>query len=136
MTKSDSMVARLKAQSNARKTELEATAKTIKSSSPSAPVSEHIQPSKASEKKTAPKKALKAKPSKPSETVSRDDDDGIVYEAKRGRKAKYQFDDPRRATTIVFRESQYQRLKKYAFDNNMSISDVLIEAFAQMTGEA
>lgn len=135
MTKSDSMVARLKAQSDARKTELEATAKTIKGSSPSAPVSEHIQPSKASEKKTAPKKAPKAKPSKPSETVSRDDDDGIVYEAKRGRKAKYQSDDPRKPMSIVFPQSAYEKIRRYAFERNMTISDVLLEYVNNLDSE-
>lgn len=64
-----------------------------------------------------------------------DEENEVDYETGRGRKKKHQHGAPRHPATIVFHQCQYQRLKKYAFDNNMSISDVLIEIFARMTGE-
>lgn len=128
MAKLDNMAAKLAEQSAKRKAELAATVGEIKGEG-TAPVVE--EPKKAPRKKATtskPKAAPKAAP------VAVEEEE-IKYDAKRGRKSKYQPKDPRHPMTVVFSESQYQRVRKYAFEHNMSISDVLIEAFAQMTGE-
>lgn len=123
----DNMAAKLAEQSAKRKAELAATVNDIKGEDVPAVVAE--KPKKAPRKRTVskPKEAPKAAP------VAEEEE--TTYEAKRGRKSKYQPKDPRHPMTVVFSESQYQRVRKYAFDHSMSISDVLIEAFAQMTGE-
>ena len=128
MAKLNTMTAKLAEQSAKRKAELAATVGEIKGEGTTAVVEE---PKKAPRKKATtskPKAAPKAAP------VAVEEEE-TTYEAKRGRKSKYQPKDPRHPMTVVFSESQYQRVRKYAFDHNMSISDVLIEAFAQMTGE-
>ena len=128
MAKLNTMTAKLAEQSAKRKAELAATVGEIKGEG-TAPVVEE-------EPKKAPRK--KATTSKPKETPKAApvvEEEETTYEAKRGRKSKYQPKDPRHPMTVVFSESQYQRVRKYAFDHNMGISDVLIEAFAQMTGE-
>lgn len=125
----NTMTAKLAEQSAKRKAELAATVNDIKGEEVPAVAAE--EPKKAPRKKVTtskPKAAPKAAPVAAAE-------DEVEYEAKRGRKAKYQSNDPRHPMTVVFTESQYQRIRKYAFENNMGISDVLIEAFAQMTGE-
>ena len=129
MAKLNTMTAKLAEQSAKRKAELAATVGEIKGEGTTAVV-EDAEPKKAPKKKAAPKpKAVsKAAP------VAVEEEE-TTYEAKRGRKSKYQPKDPRHPMTVVFSESQYQRVRKYAFDHSMSISDVLIEAFAQMTGE-
>ena len=128
MAKLNTMTAKLAEQSAKRKAELAATVGEIKGEGTTAVVAE--EPKKAPRKRTTskPKEAPKAAP------VAVEEEE-TAYEAKRGRKSKYQPKDPRHPMTVVFSESQYQRVRKYAFDHSMSISDVLIEAFAQMTGE-
>lgn len=132
MAKLNTMTAKLAEQSAKRKAELAATVNDIKGEGTTAVVEEPKKAPKAAPKKKAaapkPKEAPKAAP------VAVEEEE-VKYEAKRGRKSKYQPKDPRHPMTVVFSESQYQRVRKYAFENNMSISDVLIEAFAQMTGE-
>lgn len=134
MAKLNTMTAKLAEQSAKRKAELAATVGEIKGEG-TAPVVEDAEPKKAP--KAAPRK--KATTSKPKEAPKAApvavEEDEVDYEEKRGRKKKYQSKDPRHPTTVVFSESQYQRVRKYAFEHNMGISDVLIEAFAQMTGE-
>ncbi len=129
MAKLNTMTAKLAEQSARRKAELAATVNDIKGEEAPAVAAE--------EPKKAPRK--RATTSKPKETPKAApvavEEEETTYEAKRGRKAKYQPKDPRHPMTVVFSESQYQRVRKYAFDHNMGISDVLYEAFAQMTGE-
>lgn len=132
MAKLDNMAAKLAEQSAKRKAELAATVNEIKGEEAAPVVGEPKKAPKAAPKKKATTSKPKATP-KAAPVVEEEEE--TVYEAKRGRKAKYQPKDPRHPTTIVFSESQYRKLKKYAFDHDMSISDVLIEAFAQMTGE-
>lgn len=133
MAKLDTMTAKLAEQSAKRKAELAATVGEIKGEG-TAPVVEDAEPKKAP--KAAPKKkATTSKPKAAPKAAPVVEEEEIKYDAKRGRKSKYQPKDPRHPMTVVFSESQYQRVRKYAFDHNMSISDVLIEAFAQMTGE-
>ena len=124
----NNMAAKLAEQSAKRKAELAATVGEIKG--------EGVVPAAAAEEpKKAPKKRTASKPKAAPKAAPVVEEEETTYEAKRGRKAKYQPKDPRHPTTVVFTESQYQRVRKYAFDHNMGISDVLIEAFAQMTGE-
>ena len=128
MAKLNTMTAKLAEQSAKRKAELAATVGEIKG--------EGTAPVAAEEPKKAPrKKATTSKPKAAPKAALVVEEEEIKFEAKRGRKSKYQPKDPRHPTTVVFTESQYQRVRKYAFDHNMGISDVLIEAFAQMTGE-
>ena len=132
MAKLNTMTAKLAEQSAKRKAELAATVNDIKG--------EEAVPVAAEEPKKAPKAAPKKKAAPKPKAVSKAapvavEEEETTYEAKRGRKSKYQPKDPRHPMTVVFSESQYQRVRKYAFDHSMSISDVLIEAFAQMTGE-
>ena len=132
MAKLDDMAAKLAEQSAKRKAELAATVNDIKGEGTAPVVAE--EPKKAP--KAAPKKkATTSKPKAAPKAAPMVEEEETTYEAKRGRKSKYQPKDPRHPMTIVFSESQYQRVRKYAFDHNMGISDVLIEAFAQMTGE-
>ena len=136
MAKLNTMTAKLAEQSAKRKAELAATVNDIKGEEAVPVVTE--EPKKAPRKKATTSKPKAAAP-KPKETLKAApvavEEEETTYEAKRGRKSKYQPKDPRHPMTVVFSESQYQRVRKYAFDHNMSISDVLIEAFAQMTGE-
>lgn len=132
MAKLDNMAAKLAEQSAKRKAELAATVNDIKGEEFPAVVAE--EPKKAP--KAAPrKKATTSKPKEAPKAAPVAVEDEVDYEEKRGRKKKYQSKDPRHPMTVVFSESQYQCVRKYAFDHNMGISDVLIEAFAQMTGE-
>ena len=133
MAKLNTMTAKLAEQSAKRKAELAATVNDIKGEDVPAVVAE--EPKKAP--KAAPKKKAAAPKTKaaPKAAPVAVEEEETTYEAKRGRKSKYQPKDPRHPMTVVFSESQYQRVRKYAFDHNMGISDVLIEAFAQMTGE-
>lgn len=128
MAKLNTMTAKLAEQSAKRKAELAATVNDIKGEE-AVPVVEE-EPKKAPKKRATTSKTKAAPKAAP--VVEEEE---TTYEAKRGRKSKYQPKDPRHPTTVVFTESQYQRIRKYAFENNMGISDVLIEAFAQMTGE-
>lgn len=128
MAKLNSMTAKLAEQSAKRKAELAATVNDIKG--------EEAVPVAAEEPKKAPrKKATTSEPKAAPKAAPVAEEEETTYEAKRGRKSKYQPKDPRHPMTVVFSESQYQRVRKYAFEHNMGISDVLIEAFAQMTGE-
>ena len=133
MAKLNTMTAKLAEQSAKRKAELAATVNDIKSEG-TAPVVEDAEPKKAP-KAAQKKKAAAPKTKEAPKAALVVEENEVDYEEKRGRKKKYQSKDPRHPMTVVFSESQYRRVKDYAYTHDMGISDVLIQAFAQMTGE-